>query len=86
MAAKTLARIINHTYVARAIELKEMGEESTISLLEWVYDSILNRYAILKISEKKFISLLSACIHYRNQSSRIRMFGRFLCLYDDLSM
>ena len=46
MPLRTLIRIINQTYTARAIEFKEMGEESTISLVEYTYDSILFRYGL----------------------------------------
>jgi hypothetical protein len=46
MPLRTLIRVINQTYSARATELKEMGEETTITLLEYTYDSILFRYGL----------------------------------------
>jgi hypothetical protein len=85
MPLRTLIRIINQTYSARAIELKEMGEETTITLLEYTYDSILFRYGLQKVTDKKFISLLNGCLIYKQQSSRVRIFGRLLGLYDSLS-
>jgi hypothetical protein len=85
MPLRTLIRVINQTYSARATELKEMGEETTITLLEYTYDSILFRYGLQKVTDKKFISLLNGCLIYKQQSSRVRIFGRLLGLYDSLS-
>lgn len=85
MPLRTLIRLINQTYSARATELKEMGEETTITLLEYTYDSILFRYGLQKVTDKKFISLLNGCLIYKQQSSRVRIFGRLLGLYDSLS-
>ena len=85
MPLRTLIRVINQTYSVRATELKEMGEETTITLLEYTYDSILFRYGLQKVTDKKFISLLNGCLIYKQQSSRVRIFGRLLGLYDSLS-
>lgn len=86
MVAKTLSRLINQVYVSRAIVFKETKGDSTITLVEYVYETILNRYGILKNSEKKFLALMAGCQYYKHQSSRIRLFGRLLGLYDDLGL
>ena len=70
--------------MARAQEFKELGDESSITLLEWCYDYLLNRYGLPKHADKKFQSMLFTCQHHKNRSSRIGLFGRFLCLHDDL--
>ena len=41
MHTKGLTRIINHAYSLRAVELKELGDESTITLVEYIYDMLL---------------------------------------------
>ena len=71
--------------MARAQEFKELGDESSITLLEWCYDYLLNRYGLPKHADKKFQSMLFTCQHHKSRSSRIGLFGRFLCLHDDLS-
>jgi len=45
----------------------------------------LNRYGVAKNAEKKFLSMLCSCIYYKDKSSRIRIFGRFLKIYDELN-
>lgn len=67
-------------------ELKEIGEENTITLVEWVYDFLILKFGLTKIAERKFISLLSSCLFYKDQSSRVRIFGRLLGLYDNLNL
>jgi hypothetical protein len=46
---------------------------------------MFKKYGEGKIAEKKFTSLLIGCLQYKGQSSRIRIFGRFLRLYNSLS-
>ena len=88
MSIKNINRIINQCYVQRSIEYKEFQEESTITLIEFVYDLIWNKYGILKIAEKKFLALMNGCKQAKdnNQSIRVRLFGRFLGLYSELQI
>ena len=62
MVLRTLARIINQTYASRSVELKETGDENTISMCEYIYDMLLQRYGLNKVAERKFVSVLSACL------------------------
>ena len=55
------------------------------SLIEWVYDYMQNRYGIKTIADKKFKQMICSCMKYKDKNARIRMFGRFLELYDNLS-
>lgn len=45
----------------------------------------MQKYGLKNVAEKKFVQLISSCIAQKNQLHRIRLFGRFLELYDDLS-
>eukprot|EP00826_Nyctotherus_ovalis_P029839 TRINITY_DN23670_c0_g1_i1.p1 TRINITY_DN23670_c0_g1~~TRINITY_DN23670_c0_g1_i1.p1 ORF type:complete len:127 (+),score=34.79 TRINITY_DN23670_c0_g1_i1:67-447(+) len=46
------------------------------------YYSILNKYGIQSITEKKFVQIVSACLKY-SCNKRVEMFGRFLGLFED---
>ncbi|TNV87114.1 hypothetical protein FGO68_gene8085 [Halteria grandinella] len=54
------------------------------SLLEWVYDSFMQKYGLKNVAERKFVQLISSCITYKNLLPRIQLFGRFFEVYDDL--
>ena len=54
-------RLINQIYVIRATELKDAGEDVTISLIEWLYEFMYNKYGFAKVAEKKFLEFLSGC-------------------------
>ena len=56
-----LCRLINQIYVSRAAEFREFSDEITISMIEWLYDFIFNKYGFAKVAEKKFLEVLSGC-------------------------
>lgn len=58
---KAVCRLINQVYISRAAEFKEFGDEITISMIEWLYDFIFNKYGFAKVAEKKFYEVLAAC-------------------------
>ena len=68
----------------RAIELRDYGEESTITLIEFTYNFVLNQYGIAKIAEKKFVGFISSCLKFNDQSPRVKLFSRLVCLTDQL--
>ena len=41
---KSLSRLINQIDLSRAAEFSEFGDEITISMIEWVYEYIFNKY------------------------------------------
>ena len=53
--------MINQIYVSRAAEFKEFGDEITISMVEWLYEFIFNKYGFAKVAEKKFCEVLAGC-------------------------
>lgn len=57
----------------------------SISVCEYIYDMLQQRYGLHHVAERKFVSVLSACLFYQNQSARVRLFGRFLGVYDALT-
>ena len=61
VSKKFLCRLINQIYVSRATEFREFNDEITISMVEWIYDFILNKYGFAKVAEKKFFEVLSGC-------------------------
>jgi hypothetical protein len=54
-------------------------------MIEYVYDYMQQRYGLKAVADKKFNQLMYSSIKYKDKSPRIRMFGRFLDLYDSLS-
>jgi hypothetical protein len=44
----------------------------------------MHKYGLSKVGERKFLSLFATCIQYRQTSPRVRIFGRFLGLYEPL--
>jgi len=67
-------------------DFKEFGDDSSITMIEFVYDFINNKYGLQKVAEKKFYSLLAGCVQFKKVNSRIRLFGRFLSLYEELTL
>ena len=61
VSKKFLCRLINQIYVSRAAEFKDFSDEITISMVEWLYDYIYNKYGFAKVAEKKFLEVLSGC-------------------------
>jgi hypothetical protein len=56
-----------------------------LPLLEWIYENFMQKYGLKNVAEKKFVQLISSCIAQKNKLHRVRLFGRFLELYNDLS-
>ncbi|CDW78073.1 ef hand family protein [Stylonychia lemnae] len=56
----------------------------TSNLLEWIYDSFMQKYGLKNVAEKKFIQLIGSCILQKESHPRIRLFARFLEVYDEL--
>lgn len=55
------------------------------SMIEYVYDYMQQRYGLKTVADKKFNQLIYSSIKFKDKSPRIRMFGRFLELYDSLT-
>jgi len=53
-----------------------------IDLTSYLFCSLLHKYGILSIAEKKFLKIIVSCLIY-SDSKRIQMFSRFLNLYGD---
>lgn len=60
-------------------------KETEPSMLEYVFDYMQQRYGLKSVADKKFIQLINSSIKFKDKSPRIRMFGRFLELYDNLT-
>jgi len=73
----TLLRIITQTYTD-IMSTKNWN----IDIASYLYYSILNKYGIQSITDKKFLYIISACLKY-SSNKRIEMFGRFLGLFED---
>jgi hypothetical protein len=61
VSKKFLCRLINQIYVSRAAEFKEYSDEITITMVEWLYEFIYNKYGFAKVADKKFLEVLSGC-------------------------
>eukprot|EP00347_Sterkiella_histriomuscorum_P010195 403377241 len=51
---------------------------------QWVYDNFLNKYGLKNVAEKKFRQMISSCLSLKDQLPRIRLFGRFIELHNEL--
>ncbi|CDW88315.1 ef hand family protein [Stylonychia lemnae] len=54
------------------------------SLLEWVYENFLNKYGLKNVAEKKFKQMISSCVCQKGNLPRIRLFGRFIEVHNEL--
>lgn len=54
-------------------------------LLEWIYDSFMQKYGLKNVAEKKFNQLLGSCLIMQKQIPRIRLFGRFVELFNEIT-
>jgi hypothetical protein len=43
------------------------------------------RYGLKNVADKKFKQIVCSCLKYKDKNPRIKMFGRFLELYDPLN-
>lgn len=55
------------------------------SMVEWVYDYMQHRYGLKAVADKKFTQVICSTIKYKDRNPRIKLFGRFLELFDNLS-
>jgi hypothetical protein len=55
------------------------------SLIEWIYDSFMQKYGLKNVAERKFVQMISSCITLKDQLHRIKLFGRFIETYDELA-
>lgn len=54
-------------------------------MVEWVYDYMQQRYGLKKVADKKFNQVICSTLKNSDRSPRIRLFGRFLELFENLS-
>ena len=52
--------------------------------VQFVYEGFMRSCGIKNMAEKKFAQTMSACVKYRQKIERVKLFGRFLGLYDPL--
>mmetsp|Transcript_1337 Transcript_1337/g.843 ORF Transcript_1337/g.843 Transcript_1337/m.843 type:complete len:243 (+) Transcript_1337:1135-1863(+) len=86
MPKKMLLRVIQQVYQEKNyMDLNPVpGSESSQSLVEYLYDNFMHKYGLKNVAEKKFLQVISTCILQGPQVPRIRLFGRFLEVFDDL--
>ena len=60
-------------------------QNTSINLLEWVYEYFMNRYGLKNVADKKYRQLIGSILRFNQVNPRFQLFGRFLQLYDDLS-
>ena len=76
MFKKMVLKLVYSFYEERA---KEMT--SKIEFGVYIFDSLMKKYMMKKAAQNRFKHLLSSCVKYKT-ITRIRVFGRFLGLYD----
>lgn len=80
MFKKMLLKLIYYFYEERAVKDKSSQE----SFCDFVYGALMKKYMMKKAAESKYNHLLASCVKYKS-IIRVRLFGRFLGLYDELS-
>lgn len=76
MFKKMLLRLITSFYDERSKDIANKVEFGT-----FVYTSLMKKYMMKKAAQNRFKHLLSSCMKYKS-INRVRVFGRFLGLYD----
>ena len=59
---------------------------TSINLIEWTYEYFQNRYGLKNVADKKFQQFIGSILRYKDKFPRFRLFGRFLGLFDELTM
>ena len=77
MFKKMVLKLILNFYDER---VKEKGGNE--NFCDFVYNILLKKYMMKKAAENKFHHLLASCVKYKF-ITRVRVFGRFLGLYDE---
>ena len=78
MFKKMLIRFIAYFY-----DEKLKSTEKFESFGEFVFSALVKKYMMKRAAENRFHHLLSSCVKYQS-ISRVRVFGRFLGIYDSL--
>ena len=63
----------------------ENTNQSYTSLLEFAYDYFQNRYGLKNVADKKFTQFIGSILKYKDKFPRVRLAGRFMQMYDELS-
>ena len=79
MFKKMLLKLITYFYEERSKET----EKNELSV--FVFTSLMRKYMMKRAAQNRFKHLLSSCMKYKS-ISRVRLFGRFLGLYDYLDI
>lgn len=80
MFKKNVLKLITHFYEERAVENELVkGEHFGV----YVFDVLVRKFIMKKAAENRFNHLLASCMKYKT-IQRIRLFGRFIGLYDQL--
>lgn len=77
MFKKMLLKLISNFYEER---IKERNVQE--NFCDFVYGAILRKYFMKKAAESKYHHLLASCVKYKS-IIRVRVFGRFLGLYEE---
>ncbi|CAG9318176.1 unnamed protein product [Blepharisma stoltei] len=80
MFKKNVLKLIAHFYQEHAKE-NELNRGEHFGL--YVYDLLMKKFIMKKAAENRFNNLLASCMKYKNVH-KIKLFGRFLGLYDAL--
>ena len=77
MFKRMLLKLIQNFYDER---IKERNSQD--NFCDFVYNVLLKRYIMKKAAESKYHHLLASCVKYKS-ILRVKVFGRFLGLYDE---
>ena len=76
MFKKMLLKILTSFYDDR---LKEISNKTEFGI--FIFTCLMKKYMMRKAAQNRFKHLLSSCVKYKS-ISRVRLFGRFIGLYD----
>ncbi len=75
---RQLIKIMNAAYNEKMIQGKEVLGVKLQGMMEFVYDSHINKYGLLNVAERKLKEMLLTVMLHRTKSVKIELFARFL--------
>jgi hypothetical protein len=79
ISQKSLLKVIDDTYEDLLLTPKDKRKELTT----YLYDKFMTKYGLKRVAQRNIIRLMSTCLKFKD-SPKIRLFSRFMKLYNSL--
>ena len=81
VSQKVLLKIINDAYE----ELLLLDREKRKDLTSYLFEKYMTKYGLKKVAQRNIIRIMSSCMKYKD-IPKVRLFSRFIKLYDGLTL